>query len=95
VDELPCLGLPWQCQLPNGKCSAPMSTKALPARWRKFSDFLWQRCPFCIGAWAVMEGGRQYAGSDFSVPYWNARRYGLVGSGQGQVLAWQEVGSCL
>lgn len=94
VDELPCLGLPWQCQLPDGKCAAPMTNKALPPQLRKFSDFLWQRCPFCVGAWAVQEGGRQFAGSDFSVPYWNARRYGLVTAGAGQVLAWAAVGSC-
>jgi hypothetical protein len=34
-------------------------------------------------------------GADLSEPYWNARRYGFIEEGAGQVLAWEETGSCL
>ncbi len=95
IDKLPCVaGADWQCTLPDGTCTAGMAQLPVPPMLRKYSDYLWQRCPFCLGAWVGVEGGAQYAGSDFSVPYWNARRYGMLTAGKGQVLAWQDVGTC-
>jgi hypothetical protein len=36
----------------------------------------------------------QSPGRDLSEPYWLARYYGFITEGQGQVLAWREVGGC-
>ena len=66
---------------------------ALPIMLRPHSDFIWQRHPFMVGTSVHMEGWRQYSGNDLSEPYWNARRYGFLTEGAGQVLAWRDEGA--
>jgi hypothetical protein len=85
---------PWQCDIGGGKCVFQQMTVALPPDLRPWSDFLWQRNPFFIGAFPAVIGTSQYAGSDVSEPYWNARRYGIVQAGKGQVLAWRPGVDC-
>lgn len=94
VGSRACTGSPWECELPDGKCTSKMTNLPLPPDLRPYTDFLWQRNPFAIGATPSFEGNRQYAGSDYSEPYWNARRYGFITEGAGQVLAWRDVGTC-
>ena len=84
----------YDCEVSPGKCTRAQASGPLPLHLRKHTDYLWQRNPFQLGAGANPEGQRQFAGSDLSVPYWNARRYGFINAGQGQVLAWQDAGSC-
>jgi hypothetical protein len=89
-----CTGSEWECTFANGKCAPKEASVALPPHLRNFTDYLWQRNPFDLGAYTAVEGGTQYPGSDYSVPYWNARRYGFIEAGQGQVLAWEPKGDC-
>jgi len=84
----------YDCEVSPGKCARAQASGPLPLHLRKHTDYLWQRNPFQLGAGANPEGRRQFAGSDLSVPYWNARRFGFVDAGEGQVLAWQDGGSC-
>jgi len=91
VDPFDCTGSDWECPLPDGKCTAKMTNKALPPHLRPHTDFLWQRNPFAIGTYPGANGARQYAGSDYSEPYWNAMRYGFITEGIGQVLAWKKI----
>jgi hypothetical protein len=67
---------------------------ALPVQLRPYTDYIWQRNAFEIGRGVGMEGQRQYPGSDYSVPYWNARQYGFITAGASQLLAWKTLGSC-
>lgn len=85
-----CSGSEWECVVGENECVRKMTSQALPPNLRPYTDFLWQRNPFEIGVGAYPEGHRQYAGSDYSEPYWNARRYGFITAGQGQVLAWKK-----
>ncbi|MBL6974775.1 MAG: hypothetical protein ISR64_03495 [Deltaproteobacteria bacterium] len=85
---------PWECDIGNEVCTDQMASGPLPIPLRRYTDFLWQRNPFELGRDAGVEGHRQFAGSDVSEPYWNARRYGFITEGQGQVLAWKETGDC-
>ncbi len=85
---------PYDCEVLPGECIRAQASGPLPLHLRKHTDYLWQRNPFELGAGAYPEGKRQFAGSDLSVPYWNARRYGFVSEGSGQVLAWEEAGTC-
>jgi hypothetical protein len=89
-----CTGSAWECEVGDGKCVRKEASGPLPVHLRNHTDYLWQRDPFELGAGASFPGERQFAGSDYSVPYWNARRYGFVTAGAGQVLAWRDVGSC-
>jgi hypothetical protein len=91
-----CVGSPHECEITPGKCVRAMASGPLPVHLRNHTDYLWQRNPFTLGAgtWPGGEGYRQFAGSDYSVPYWNARRYGFIEEGEGQVLAWKPVGTC-
>ena len=89
-----CTGSEWECTFANGKCAPKESNVALPPHLRNYTDYLWQRNPFDLGAYTSVEGGTQYPGSDYSVPYWNARRYGFVTAGSAQVLAWEAKGAC-
>ncbi len=91
-----CVGSPYECEIAPGKCVRAMASGPLPVHLRNHTDYLWQRNPFTLGTgtWPGGEGYRQFAGSDYSVPYWNARRYGFVEEGEGQVLAWKPVGTC-
>ncbi len=85
---------PWQCALPNGKCTDKMASGPLPVNLRTYTDWLWQRNPFELRKGVGLEGGVQEPGADVSEPYWNARRYGFITKGAGQVLAWEENGAC-
>ena len=78
----------------DGQCTWAVSDQALPVQLRRYTDYLWQRDPFKLGRGAYMEGWRQYAGTDFTQPYWNARRYDLISEGDGLVLAWRPDGVC-
>ncbi len=89
-----CTGGEWECPVGDGQCVTRQASGPLPIQLRRHTDFLWQRNPFELGIGAGAEGGRQYAGSDYSEPYWNARRYGFITAGKGQVLAWKTVGDC-
>lgn len=83
-----------ECVVSEGQCTTAMTDIALPPPLRPHTDYLWQRNPFDIGRPGSANGKRQYAGSDYSVPYWNARRYDFLTEGKGQVLAWEDAGSC-
>ncbi|MBM4398058.1 MAG: hypothetical protein FJ087_20520 [Deltaproteobacteria bacterium] len=80
---------PWDCKLPNGRCTEKMTNLPLPVQLRQYTDWLWQRNPFELNKGVGLEGGVQMPGADLSEPYWNARRYGFVTEGAGQVLAWE------
>jgi hypothetical protein len=75
-------------------CAQVHSSHPLPVHLRRNTDYLWQRNAFGLGAYSHIEGKRQYAGSDYSVPYWNARNYGFITDGAGTVLAWRPDGTC-
>lgn len=89
-----CADNPYECEVSDGQCVRKQTSGPLPVHLREYTDYLWQRNPFELGKGAGLEGGRQYAGSDYSVPYWNARRYGFVTEGESQVLVWKESGPC-
>jgi hypothetical protein len=89
-----CTDSPYDCEVTPGRCTKAQASSPLPVHLRKSTDYLWQRNPFQLGSGAHMEGWRQFAGSDLSVPYWNARRYAFRTEGHGQVLAWQPAGAC-
>ena len=89
-----CLESAFECEVSPGQCIEKQASGPLPVHLREYTDYLWQRNAFEIGKGGGVEGKRQYAGSDLSVPYWNARRYGFVTEGAGQVLAWQPLGDC-
>jgi len=89
-----CADNPFECEVSDGQCVRKQASGPLPVHMREYTDYLWQRNPYELGKGAGLEGGRQYAGSDYSVPYWNARRYGFVTQGASQVLAWEEKGNC-
>ena len=90
----PCTGSEWECTFAEDRCAPKESNLALPPHLRGYTDYMWQRNPFHLGKGASVEGQVQYPGSDYSVPYWNARQYGFVEEGKGQVLAWEEIGVC-
>ena len=95
IDYLPCdENNPNLCQHADGKCSEMMASAALPIGLRQHTDWLWQRNPYALMKGVGLEGGVQYPGNDLSEPYWNARRYGFITEGAGQVLAWEPVGAC-
>jgi len=94
MDTFDCTGGDWECEVGDGKCVKMQASGPLPIHLRRHTDFLWQRNPFTLGTSVGVEGHRQFAGSDYSEPYWNARRYGFVTEGQDQVLAWKELGDC-
>jgi hypothetical protein len=89
-----CTGSALDCVVTEGQCTSAMSDTALPPPLRPYTDYLWQRNPFEVGRAVANPGRRQFAGSDYSVPYWNARRYGFLTAGKGQVLAWQGIDGC-
>jgi hypothetical protein len=85
---------PWQCKVPNGKCVDKLASGPLPVNLRQHTDWLWQRNPYELRKGVGIEGGVQYPSNDVSEPYWNARRYGFITEGAGQVLAWEDSGDC-
>ena len=90
-----CRGGEHECPVDDdGQCMTWRTNRALPPPLRQSTDFLWQRDAFAIGEAPPTEGWRQFSGTDYSEPYWNARRYGFVTEGAGQVLAWQSSGAC-
>jgi hypothetical protein len=95
LDYMPCDDEnPYICKHADGQCSESMASAALPVALRQHTDWLWQRNPYALMKGVGLEGGTQYPGNDLSEPYWNARRYGFITEGEGQVLAWEEVGTC-
>jgi hypothetical protein len=90
----PCSGSAYECEVSPGECVMKQASGPLPVHLRNHTDYLWQRNPFALGSAAGFPGQRQFAGSDYSVPYWNARRYGFIQDGAGQVLAWRDEGTC-
>ncbi len=89
-----CTGSEWECEVEPDRCAPKEASHALPVHLRRYTDYIWQRNPFALGRPSNIEGHRQYPGSDYSVPYWNARRYGFIEEGAGQVLAWEDLGEC-
>lgn len=88
-----CDGRVGECVMADGKCTNGLADDGLPPRLRGYADFMWQRSPFDVGAYG--DGGRkQSPGRDLSEPYWMARHYGYITAGAGQVLAWQDAGTC-
>lgn len=88
-----CTGSPGECQV-GGKCADPMATKPLSPPQRIYGDNLWQHSPWELGASYAPAATMQAPGTDVTEEYWLARTYGFVKEGAGQVLAWQETGSC-
>ncbi len=86
----------WECAVPGDdtKCTWKLTNTALPPKLRRHSDYIWQRNAFALDRGPRVEGKRQFAGSDYSVPYWNARRYGFISEGATQVLGWHDAGAC-
>jgi hypothetical protein len=89
-----CTGNEYECEVGEGQCYEMHASAPLPIHLREYTDYLWQRNAFELGKNAGIEGKRQYAGSDYSVPFWNALRYGFITEGKGQVLGWKEDGVC-
>lgn len=89
-----CDGRPGECTFDDGQCAEGLASEGLPSSLRTYADFMWQRSPFEIGDPHQVDGQKQSPGLDLSEPYWLARFYGFITEGQGQVLAWQNVGSC-
>lgn len=89
-----CTGGSYECVLAEGGCTPMLASAPLPVHLRNHSDYIWQRNPHELGAGAPFEGWRQFGGVDYSVPYWNARRYGFIDEGAGMVLAWKPAGEC-
>jgi hypothetical protein len=89
-----CDGRPGECVMQDGLCADGIASEGLPASLRTYADFLWQRSPFDIGEQASVEGQLQSPGSDLSEPYWLARHYGFISAGEGQALAWRDLGAC-
>jgi uncharacterized protein (TIGR03437 family) len=67
------------CNSPDEACSP------VPVPQRPTTDFLWQRNPFNLmgGGFGTVEG----AGIDYILPYWMARYYGVLTSGDSVVSA--------
>jgi hypothetical protein len=93
-ESFACTGSEWECATSTGECVEKMASGPLPVHMRNHTDYLWQRNAFELGSAAGFPGQRQFAGSDYSVPYWNSVRYGLTTEGKGQVLAWRDLGAC-
>lgn len=89
-----CTGGPLDCPFDDGECAVARSEAAIPPSLRKWEDFAWQREPFRIGDQNGTEGTRQSPGLDLTESYWLARLTGAITDGEGQVLAWQDLGSC-
>ena len=89
-----CTGASGECLMDDGLCAQAMAAKPLPMDLRVWDDFLWQRNPFKIGRDFSVEGGKQAPGLDLIEAFWLARTYGFLGAGNGQVLAWEDVGTC-
>ena len=88
-----CTGAPGECQLSDG-CAQAQARDALPMRYRPWTDLLWQRNPFEIGAKYSIQGQEQSPGLDLTEAYWLGRRYGYITSGRNLVLAWRNLGNC-
>ena len=89
-----CDGRAAECEFGDGQCAEGLASEGLPASLRRYADYMWQRSPFGIGDPRPVDGQVQSPGRDLSEPYWLARFYGFIDEGQGQVLAWREVGGC-
>ena len=89
-----CADRPEECPMEGDVCAWSMASGPLPVQARKWSDFIWQRNPYAIGEYHGSEGTRQSPGLDVIEPYWLARYYGFIEEGEGQVLAWEDAGSC-
>lgn len=89
-----CDGRAGECMMADGKCTDGLASDGLPPRLRIYADFMWQRSPFQIGESYAVDGQKQSPGRDLTEPYWLGRYYGMIGEGQGTVLAWRETGAC-
>ncbi|MGM0578898.1 MAG: hypothetical protein ACQEXJ_24460, partial [Myxococcota bacterium] len=90
-----CDGRPGECTFESDDtCADGIASDGLPPSLRIYADFMWQRSPFEIGYSTGLEGGKQSPGRDLSEPYWMARFYDYITAGDGQVLAWEDVGAC-
>ncbi len=89
-----CDGRAGECEMADEKCVEGIASDGLPPSLRNYSDFMWQRSPFSIGANHAAQGRKQSPGRDLTEPYWMARYYGYIQEGAGQVLAWKEEGAC-
>jgi hypothetical protein len=88
-----CTGAQGECELSTG-CVEAESPSAIPVPQRPYTDFLWQRNPFELGKEYGAQGQSQSPGLDLIESYWLARHYDLIGAGEGQVLAWEDMGAC-
>ncbi len=88
-----CTGAPGECPIGDG-CALAQADEPLPVNQRAWADYTWQRNPFQIGVDYSVEGGKQSPGLDLIEAFWLARYYGFLHEGEGQVLAWQAVGTC-
>ena len=51
---------------------------ALPIEDRAVSSFMWKSCPYALEAGRLPKRTVEYAGVDYLLAYWMARRFGLV-----------------
>jgi hypothetical protein len=89
-----CSGAADECVLDDGLCATAFASEPMPMEYRVWEDFLWQRDPFKLGRSFGVEGEGQSPGLDLIEIFWLARTYGFLENGEGQVLAWEETGSC-
>ena len=90
----PCTGDVTECVMDDGLCILGQAAQPLPMADRRYADFAWQRSPFEIDSTYSVDGGKQSPGLDLLEEYWMARWYGYITEGEGQVLAWEDLGSC-
>lgn len=83
-----------ECLMSDGLCARTMADQALPVELRRFTDFLWQRSPYELGELYSVSGSTQSAGLDLIEAFWLARYDDALSEGEGQVLAWRDVGNC-
>lgn len=89
-----CTGAPGECVMDGGVCATAMASSALPVEHRAWGDFIWQRNPFQMAVSYSPEATTQSPGLDLTEEYWLARYFGYTKAGEGQALAWHDVGTC-
>lgn len=89
----PCTGASNECPMSDGLCARAIASGPLPPMLRPWADYLWQRSPYTMGEDRT-HGLRQSPGIDLMEEFWMARFYDFVSAGEGQVLAWRDIGGC-
>ncbi|MGM0575962.1 MAG: hypothetical protein ACQEXJ_09560 [Myxococcota bacterium] len=89
-----CDGRPGECDMGDGLCANAIASEGVPSPLRIYAGFTWQWDPLQLGKISGNPGQQQTHGRDLSEPYWMARHYDVIEEGDGQILAWEEAGTC-